>query len=569
MREDVSIVICGQAGQGIKTLEGLLAKIFSTAGFNIFTTREFMSRIRGGMNSTAIRVSSSPVQCYSRRVDILVSLHIGGVAHLGDRVGAETLILGDEGTVSDGEKKGRNFASVAGKEIAKELGGAVYANTVSVGAISGVLGLDGEAAEKVVESYFSRRDEEIREKNLRAFRRGQKRGREIAGEKELSFPLKSSKKKAGEVFLNGTQGVALGAIAGGCNFLSFYPMSPATGVGVFLAGKSEEFGIEVIQAEDEISAVNMALGAWYAGGRGLVTTSGGGFALMNEGLSLAGMIESPLVIHLAQRPGPATGLPTRTEQGDLLFTLFAGHGEFPRAILSPGTIEECFDLTRRAFLLADRWQVPVIVLTDQYLLDSAYNFPLPEIPEEKIENRIIETEKDYRRYDPGEDGVSPRGIPGHGKGLVLADSDEHDRHGRITEDFGVRVEMVDKRAKKLTGLTREALEPEFFGDENYRTLVVGWGSTYPAIRESLEKAGEKGIGGLHFRQVYPLHPKTADYLRRAEKTIVIENNPSGQFARLLKMTFGVETGGGLRKYNGLPFSREEISQALDQEADNE
>lgn len=566
--DDVSIVICGQAGQGINTLEGLLAKILSGAGFNVFTTREFMSRVRGGMNSTAIRVSSSPVRCFRRRVDILVSLSAGGVTHLGDRVGSETLILGDEETVSEEERGGRKFAAVAGKEIAEKLGGAVYANTVAVGAIAGVLGLDGETAEKAVESYFSRRDGETREKNRRAFRRGGERGREIAGEKELSFPLESPGEKTGEVFLNGTLGVALGAIAGGCNFLSFYPMSPATGVGVFLAGRAEKFNIEVIQAEDEIAAVNMALGAWYAGGRGLVTTSGGGFALMNEGLSLAGMIESPLVIHLGQRPGPATGLPTRTEQGDLLFALFAGHGEFPRAIFAPGTIEECFNLTRRAFLLADRFQVPVFVLTDQYLLDSAYNLPLPEIPEIPG-NRIIETDQDYRRYGPGEGGVSPRGIPGWGRGLVAVDSDEHGPEGRITEDFGVRVKMVDKREKKLSGLTREALEPELFGDEDYRTLVVSWGSTYHAVRESLERAGRKGIAGLHFRQVYPSHPKTAKYLDRAEKIVVIENNPSGQFARLLKMTFGVETGGGLRKYNGLPFSREEISQALDKEMDNE
>jgi 2-oxoglutarate/2-oxoacid ferredoxin oxidoreductase subunit alpha len=569
MREDVAIAICGQAGQGIKTLEGLLAKIFTGAGFNVFTTREFMSRIRGGMNSTAIRVSPSPVRCFSRRVDILVSLHLGGVTHLGGRVGDETLILGDEETVSDEEKERGNFAPVAGQEIAGELGGAVYANTVAVGAIAGVLGMEGEAAEKAVEGYFSRRDEETQEKNRQAFRRGRDRGREIAKEKELSFPLENPKKLEDQVFLNGAQGVALGAIAGGCNFLSFYPMSPATGVGVFLAGRSEEFGIEVLQAEDEIAAVNLALGAWYAGGRGLVTTSGGGFALMNEGLSLAGMIESPLVIHLGQRPGPATGLPTRTEQGDLLYALFAGHGEFPRAILAPGTIEECFDLTRRAFLLADRFQVPVIVLTDQYLLDSAYNLPIPEIPEEKIENRIIETEKDYRRYDPGEDGVSPRGIPGWGKGLVAVDSDEHGPEGRITEDFGVRVKMVEKREKKLSGLAGEALEPEFFGDEDYQTLVVSWGSTCHAVRESLEEAERKGIGGLHFRQVYPLHPKTAEFLDRAKKILVIENNPSGQFARLLKMTFGAETGDGLRKYNGLPFSREEISQALDKEMDNE
>ncbi len=427
-------------------------------------------------------------------MDILVSLHPGGVAHLGDRVSFETLILGDE---------------------------------------------------------------ETKKNNRRAFSQGYERGRKTAEEKDLSFSPGEDGRAGGEALVSGTEAVAMGAIAGGCNFLSFYPMSPATGVGVFLAGRSEEFNIEVIQAEDEIAAVNMALGAWYAGGRGLVTTSGGGSALMTEGLSLAGMIESPLVIHLAQHPGPATGLPTRTEQGDLLFALFAGHGEFPRAILTPGTIEECFFLARRAFLLADRFQVPVIVLTDQYLLDSAYNLPVFEIPEEKIENRIIETEEDYRRYAAAEDGISPRGIPGYGRGLVAVDSDEHDERGRITEDFSVRVAMVEKRRGKFSKLEAEALEPEFFGDEDYRTLVVGWGSTRQIIRESLEEHGGKGIGGLHFSQVYPLHPKTAGYLRRAKKVVVIENNASGQFARLLKMTFGASEMAGIRKYNGLPFSRED------------
>lgn len=569
MREDIAIAICGQAGQGIKTLESLLAKVFSGSGYNVFTTREFMSRIRGGMNSTSIRVSSERVRGFIRRVDILVSLHPGGVAHLGDRVNSETLILGGEETVSKEERARGDFAPVSWKEIAEELGSPVYANTVAAGAITGVLGLDRDKAENSVEKFFARRDEETKENNRRAFREGYEEGRKTAKEKNLACSPGEGGRAGGEALVSGTEAVAMGAIAGGCNFLSFYPMSPATGVGVFLAGRSEEFSIEVLQAEDEIAAVNMSLGAWYAGGRGLVTTSGGGFALMAEGISLAGMIESPLVIHLAQRPGPATGLPTRTEQGDLLFALFAGHGEFPRAILTPGTIEECFFLTRRAFLLADRFQVPVIVLTDQYLLDSAYNLPVPEIPEDKIENRIIETEEDYRRYGPGEDGISPRGIPGYGRGLVAVDSDEHSEDGRITEDFSVRVAMVEKRQAKIRKLEEEVLEPEFFGDEDFRTLVVGWGSTRHIIRESLGERKGQGIGGLHFSQVHPLHPKTAGYLRRAKKVLVIENNPSGQFARLLKMTFGTGNLAGIRKYNGLPFSREEISQALDKEADNE
>jgi len=561
MREEAAIAICGQAGQGIKTLEGLLAVIFSGSGCHVFTSREFMSRIRGGMNSTSIRVSPDRVRGFIRRVDILVSLHPGGAAHLKDRVGAKTLILGDEGTVSEDEKKAGNFFPVPWKEVAEGLGGAVYANTVAAGALAGILGLDAEAGRKGLEKYFSKRDEETRKKNRRAFEKGYQRGGEIAREKDLAFSLKKGD-AASEALMNGTQAVALGALAGGCNFLSFYPMSPATGVGVFLAGKADEFNLRVIQAEDEIAAVNLSLGAWYAGGRGLVTTSGGGFALMNEGLSLAGMIESPLVIHLGQRPGPATGLPTRTEQGDLLYALFAGHGEFPRAILTPGTIEEAFFLTRRAFSLADRFQVPVIVLTDQYLLDSSYNLPVLRVPEEEVRNEIVKTGKDYRRYAPSESGVSPRGIPGHGEGLVMADSDEHDAGGRITEDFGVRVEMDDKRRRKLKGLIEEAVEPEFFGDKDYRTLLLGWGSTHPTILECLEELEGDGVGYLHFSQVYPLSPKTEEYLKKAKKTVSIENNATGQFPRLLRMIFGHQVDEKILQYNGLPFSREQVSGAL-------
>ncbi len=569
MKKDVSVVICGQAGQGIKTVEGLLAAVFKSSGFNVFSTQEFMSRIRGGMNSTEVRISSGRVRGFIDRIDILVSLHAGGVSRLRERVGKDTLILGRKETVSDEERKLGDFAAVDWKKIAEETGGPLYANTVSVGVIAGILRSDAGKAEKAVEKFFAKKNENIREKNIEALRRGYRLGGELAEEKGLSYSLRPEGGPEKEALLDGTEAVALGAIAGGCNFLSFYPMSPATGTAVFLAGRAEEFNIEVLQAEDEIAAVNMALGAWYAGGRGLVSTSGGGFALMNEGLSLAGMIESPLVIHLGQRPGPATGLPTRTEQGDLLYALFAGHGEFPRVIFTPGTIEECFHLTRRAFILADRWQIPVIVLTDQYLLDSSYNLPVPEIPEEKIENRIIETGKDYRRYAPAEDGVSPRGIPGHGRGLVAVDSDEHDEEGRITEDFSVRVGMVDKRRAKISGLRREALEPEFFGDPDWRTLVLGWGSTRNIILESLEELGRKEIAYLHFSQVEPLSPKTGALLRKAKKTIVIENNAAGQFARLLKMTFGHEADGAIRKYNGLPFSREEISQAIEKEVADE
>jgi len=215
----------------------------------------------------------------------------------------------------------------------------------------------------------------------------------------------------------------LGAIAGGCSFISTYPMSPSTGVWIFLTQHSKEFDIITDQSEDEISAINMAIGAWYAGARGMVATSGGGFALMVEGLSLASMIETPVVIHLGQRPGPATGLPTRTEQADLEFVLHAGHGEFPRIILTPGTMEDAFNLSQRAFDLADKYQVPVFILTDQYFLDSYYNLPSLNLSDIRNQSHVVKTNKEYKRYQLTENGISPRGIPGYGEGLVSVDSD--------------------------------------------------------------------------------------------------------------------------------------------------
>jgi 2-oxoglutarate ferredoxin oxidoreductase subunit alpha len=318
----------------------------------------------------------------------------------------------------------------------------------------------------------------------------------------------------------------------------------------------------VEQAEDEISAMNMGIGAWYAGARGLASTSGGGFALMVEGLSLAGMIESPMVVHIGQRPGPATGLPTRTEQGELLFALYAGHGEFPRVIFAPGTIEDCFYLAQKAFNLADQYQVPVFILTDQYLLESHYNIPSLDVERTPLMKHFVETEQGYKRYQLTEAGLSPRGIPGFGEGLVVLDSDEHDEEGHITEDLDLRTKMVNKRLKKLDLLKKDVIPPELFGPQNYKTLIVGWGSTYHAIREALGRLGTNDVAFLHFKQVYPLHPEAIAYFKKAKKTVIIENNGTGQFGQLIRMQTGFDMDRKILKYNGLPFSADELEKEL-------
>lgn len=565
MARDMTLVICGQAGQGIRTVEGLLIGALKHAGFHVFSTREYMSRIRGGMNSTSLRISDRRVRCYSERIDVLIPLSRGGVAHVAGRMGSETLVLGEEKNIAEDERGKGRFVEMPWSRIAEELGEAFYANTIAAGVIAGALKCDRRTIEAYIRDAFSSKGDDVAAKNIKAIEEGYARGIALREKGAVAPRIKGGGEAARELLMSGTTAVALGALAGGCNFLSFYPMSPSTGVATFIARHADELGAVVEQAEDEIAAMNMALGAWYAGARGMVTTSGGGFALMVEGLSLSGMLETPVVIMLGQRPGPATGLPTRTEQGDLLFALFAGHGEFPRIIYAPGTIEEAFSLARQAFNAADRHQVPVFILADQYLLDSSYNLPGLDLAGGRIERRVVKTGADYSRYRLTQDGVSPRGVPGHGAGLVVLDSDEHDEDGHITEDLELRTMMVNKRLKKGKRIMEETRMPPLHGDKDFSTLVIGWGSTYHAILESLEEIGTKGVGYLHFCQVYPLPPGLGDFLRKAGKTVVVENNATSQFGRLLRMETGFRIGKSILKYSGLPFSREELTEALQKE----
>jgi len=560
-KEDVSIVLCGAAGQGIQTVEHILTQTLKLSGYHVFSTEEYMSRIRGGSNSTLIRVSSKRISAPVDRIDLLIPFSPRAVRHVQKRTSARTILLGEK-KIYEKEYQGKNAIDIRFSEIASEAGGPIYTNTVAVALLAGLLRVEREVLNQYLRHHFSGKDENTILKNLEAARRGYEVSNELIRSGRLEIDLVKNDAIKDEILIDGVEALAMGAIAGGCNFLSFYPMSPSTAVAVLLAEHSKEFGIVVEQAEDEISAMNMGIGAWYAGARGLASTSGGGFALMVEGLSLAGMIESPMVVHIGQRPGPATGLPTRTEQGDLLFALYAGHGEFPRIILAPGTIEDCFYLAQNAFNLADKYQVPVFILTDQYLLESHYNIPSLDPTQVPIQKHFVETKQGYRRYELTEAGLSPRGIPGFGEGLVVLDSDEHDEEGHITEDLDLRTKMVNKRFKKLDLLKRDVIPPALVGPKHYETLIVGWGSTYHAIKEALGRLGTKDVAFLHFKQVYPLHPEAIAYFKKAKKTVIVENNGTGQFGQLIRMQTGFDMDRKILKYNGLPFSVEELQEQL-------
>ncbi len=557
-KNDLNIVLCGEAGQGIQTVEHLILRILKTAGYNIFATKEYMSRVRGGSNSTTIRVAEDEVDALSERIDILIPLSTESIKRLQGRISPRTVIIGEKEKIAGEIDCEKNLClETPFTHIAESTGAGFYANIVATGVLSCIFDIDVEILDGFIRKTFAAKGEEVVEKDLEALKKGCDIGISLVKSGKI-INVPSNPGVHGDLLLNGTEAVSLGAIAGGCNFISSYPMSPSTGVLVYLSQHSEEFGIAVEQTEDEISAVNMALGAWYAGARAIVTTSGGGFDLMTEGVSLAGIMESPLVIHIAQRPGPGTGLPTRTEQGDLNLALYGGHGEFPRVVYAPGSLEEGFSLTKRSFDIAARFQVPVFILTDQYYMDSYYNISRLPYTEDTIHKGIVKTAGDYARYAFSSQGISPRGVPGYGEGVVVADSDEHDEKGHITEELDLRIRMMDKRMERLQYLAEDAVPPTLLGNEEFELLVVCWGSTKTAVSEAISRLEGKGVSALHFSQLYPISPGSLETLSRATRKVGLESNMTGQFARLLRMEGGIDFDGLILKYNGLPFSVEEV-----------
>ena len=549
-----TIVLGGEAGQGVQYIESILVRVAKDCGFHVFATKEYMSRVRGGINTSEIRLHTARLQAHVESIDLLVPLKAGVIAHLAGRVSEDTLILGEQQVLD----RAKGFA-LPFTAIAVEIGQKIFANSVALGSICGLLGLDREILLLKITEHFTAKGDVHTAPNILAANRGYDLGEQLRITEKIPFDMGQPSGIKGELLLSGADAVALGALAGGCNAVFAYPMTPGTSVFTLMAQFSQEVDIVVEQVEDEIGVVNMALGAWYAGARAMVSTSGGGFALMTEGLSLAGMTETPLVVHLAQRPGPATGLPTRTEQGDLNLALYAGHGEFPRVILAPGDLRQAFSLSRQAFNLADASQVPVIILTDQYFIDSICN--IPDFSENlvQIDDQVVETEANYKRYLLTDDGISPRGIPGLGVGNVCSDSDEHDEDGRITEDLdGVRVAMADKRMRKMALLRQWAIKPEVFGPDAYTILIVAWGSTVASIREALTVLQNPDIALLSCPQLYPLHSSIRGYLQQADRVIAIEGNQTGQFADLLQKETGIAVERRILKYNGMPFSVEEL-----------
>jgi 2-oxoglutarate ferredoxin oxidoreductase subunit alpha len=552
-----NIMIGGEAGQGLVTVGELLAKMLVRAGYRIVVTQSYQSRIRGGHNTFEIRVSPDGVDAPTETVDLLVALNEETVRLHAADLAPRGLIVADEASCDAGERCLRvPFKSLAAR---------AFTNTAALGIVCAIIGLEERSAVDIVGEAFGAKHPEAAEGNRSAI---EKAFEWCSGKDAFFRRLPPAPKGPPRLLLNGNEALALGAVSAGLRFIAFYPMTPSTSIPLTIIDMAARMGIVAEQAEDEIAAINMAIGASFVGAPSMVATSGGGFALMVEGVSLSGMTETPVVIVVGQRPAPATGLPTRTEQADLEFVLHAGHGEFPRAILAPGTVEDCFYLARRAFFLAEEHQSPVFILTDQFLADSfraVEPFEIDGLDWVKPGADPRSIAGPYRRHAITADGVSPRLLPGSSAHLVVTDSDEHTEDGHLTEDLGVRKAMVEKRIRKLEGLRREAVAPEYEGSESPELLLVSWGSTRGSVREAAAAVRANGVdvATMHFSQVWPLEGKRfIGKLERAGSVVCVEGNAFGQLARLIRRETGFAIEERVSRYDGLPITPEFILREL-------
>jgi len=542
-----NLLIGGAAGQGIDTTSAILEKILKRAGYSVFTCRDFMSRIRGGHNFYLMRFGEKEVISHSYNLDGIIAMDEETINIHSNELKKDGFILCDTSI----EIEDSRILKIAMEDIAKKLGNIRVSGSIAIGAVLKLFNEDYSNIEEVLQSFLDERYVDI---NLKAVK---------AGYDSIETRYPRLKGRFDDwMLLSGSNAIALGAIAAGIKFYSAYPMSPATPIMGYLATKGRDCGIVVEQAEDEIAAINMAIGASYAGARSMTATSGGGFSLMVEALGLSGMAEIPLVVVNMQRPGPATGLPTRTEQGDLKFMISASQGEFPRMVIALRTHKDAFYQTVRAFNLAEKYQIPVILLGDQYLGDASATVEPFEINNIETDYSNSEYSDEYLRYKYTKSGVSPRLIPMKSKNLVTIDSDEHDEKGKITESAKVRVQMMDKRMKKLILIEQELQEPQFLGAVDYDILLIGWGSTYGPISEAIELLNSKKskkYAALIFGDIFPLPQKLLiEKSKKAKQIINIEQNATGQLAGLIREYTGIICSKSILKYDGRQITGEEI-----------
>jgi len=569
---DLQWLIGGEAGYGIMTSGIMVSKIFTRLGLSVFDYVEYPSLIRGGHNAYYVRGADFEITSQKKPVDILVALNRDTVDKHKSELSPTAAIIYDPNVVKIEASEFPQtilLCPVSLLEITKQLQiDRLMINTVSIGASLALFYDDFSVLSQIMQDAFGRKGEKVVSENVNASKAGFDA---IVKDFAQKFTTKITKSEQKNLLIGGGEAVAFGAIRAGVKAAYIYPMTPINSIMITLTANALKYNIITKEPEDEIAGLNMALGSSFAGLRSMVATSGGGFSLMTEAVGLSSQTETPVVIVLGMRPGPATGMPTWTGQGDLRFALHAAQDDFPRVVLAPGDFEEAFEYAMRAFNLSEKYQMPVILLVDKYLMEGHGTVSSEKIRSQsanfKIERGKILTDEqaaaeiDYLRYKLTEDGISPRSIPGQKGGIGLSGSDEHDEHGLYNEEAEVRIKMMDKRFKKLEVMEAEIPGPEWYGNPDAAVTLVLFGSTkLPAI-EAMRWLAKENMD-INILKISYLSPFRSDLvlqeLKKAKKAIILEGNKTGQFEGLIREKTGFTFDHRFRKYDGRPYYPEEI-----------
>lgn len=573
---DIQWLIGGEAGYGIMTTGAMMAKIFTRLGLSVFDYVEYPSLVRGGHNAYYVRGSDVEIFSQKKPIDILVALNRETIDKHKSELSQNAAVVFDPNvTKAEQSEFGQNVVllPVPLLELTLKVGAdKLMINTVAVGVSLAVFYNDFSVLEKIMQDAFGKKGEKVVLENVNT----SKAGFDYVMEnyKNISFTKFQSKPQE-NLLISGAEAVAIGAVKAGLKFAAIYPMTPINSILANLVSMASKYNLIVKEPEDEISGITMAIGASFAGARSLVASAGGGFSLMVEALGFSAQTEIPLVIVEGMRPGPSSGMPTWTDQGDLRFVLHASQGDFPKIVIAPGDIFDLFTRTLEAFNLAEKYQLPVIILVDKYLMEShstvqnskfkiqSENFKLER--GKILSDQDAGSQTDYKRYQFTQDGISPRSLPGQKGGIALSDSYEHNEKGMYDEEAENRIKMMDKRFKKLEVASKEIPLPGLIGSQEALLTIISFGSTKMPILEAIRMLGDDGskVNYLNVSYLNPFPVETVSaIIKNAKKTLIIEGNKTGQFEGLLREHTGLSINNYFRKYDGRPFYPEEIAEKV-------
>jgi 2-oxoglutarate ferredoxin oxidoreductase subunit alpha len=574
---DLSIIVGGQAGDGITQAGINIGLACMRGGLHVFGTNDYQSLIRGGHNFYILRVNKEKIFSQTDYADMLLALNQETITLHKDELNPGAAIIYDSDEIKlnpeEFEKAGLKLFSVPLMKIVRDLKGqSIVRNSVISGVAVALVNYDIDVLLSVIRDSFEGK-EQVANLNVEAARQGYDYAQEHYNGK---FDIKLEKTDVSQedkMLLTGIEATGLGAIKAGCRFYAGYPMTPVTPLLHFVASMQKDYNMLVIQTESEIAAITMVAGASFAGARAMTATSGGGFCLMSEGLGMAAMTETPVVIVLGQRPGPSTGLPTYSSQGDLRFAMHAGQGEFPRVIVAPGDIEQCFLKIQEAFNLAEKFQIPVIMIADKYLLESHESTPFFDQSKIAVDRFQLMMGKytvpeEYQRYKFTESGVSPRAIPLTIGAIVRANSDEHNELGYTIEEPELTIEMNDKRFRKLGGLNKDLESYEtikMYGPEKAEVTIIGWGGTKGPILEAMKLLKKDGVEANYLQIIYVIpfpEAKVRKLLESAKKTVMVENNKTGLLAQVIREKVKIDVDHLILRYDGRPFNPISLSKQI-------